>query len=115
MNKRFKFNDVALILIGLVGVVLLWINLDAQGIILYISFLFFGITRSVSYFKLDYYERNMKEILKLISCMLISVISVSHLLVGDEPLIILISVMLLLSSLFYLEPIGQDVSESGIQ
>lgn len=115
MKKRFKFKDVALILTGLVGAVLLWIDLDSQGIILYLSFLFFGVTRSISYFQLNYYERTMKEVLKLISCMLISVISVSHLLVGDEPLVILISVMLLLSSLTYLEPIGQDISESGFQ
>jgi len=110
MEKRFKIQDVVLITAGLVGAVLLWIELDSKGILLYLSFLFFGVTRSIQYFNLNYYERNAKEILKLISCMLISVISISHLIVGDEPLIILISVMLLLSSLNYLEPI----SDSGV-
>lgn len=113
MKPKVKLSDALLILVGLIGAVLLWLHVDPKGFVLYLSFLFFGSSRVVEFFVLKRFERNnLKEILKLVTSILIVVIAGSHLLAGGKPLFGMLSLMVLMAAMATLEP--QNV-ESEIQ
>jgi len=114
MKPKVKLSDALLILSGLIGVILLWLHVDPKGTVLYLSFLFFGSSRVVEFFALKRFERNnLKEILKLVTSLLIVVITSSHLLAGGKPLFGVLSLMVLLLAMATLEP--QKDIESEIQ
>jgi hypothetical protein len=105
MKTKVKLSDVVAVVVGLIGAVLLWLHIDPKGIVLYSGFLIFGSSRVVEFFILKRFERNnLKEILKLITCVLMVVISGSHLLAGGRPLFGMLSLIVLLVAFSQLEP-----------
>ncbi len=123
MKPKVKLSDALLVLVGLIGAVLLWLHLDPKGTVLYLSFLFFGSSRVIEFFILNRFERNnLKEVLKLVTSVLVVIIAGSHLLAGGRPMFGILSLMVLFGILSLmvlmlafatLEP-QKDV-ESGIQ
>jgi hypothetical protein len=114
MKQTVKLSDVLMVLSGLIGAVLLWLHIDVKGIVLYSTFLFFGSSRVVEFFVLHRFERNnLKEILKLITSLLIVVIAGSHIIAGGRPLFGVLSLMVLMLAMATLEP--QKDIESDIQ
>lgn len=114
MNK-LKKEDVILITIGLIGAVLLWINIDPGGWVLYLSFLLFGCLRVIEYFKLSPYQRVRPQILKFIFSLLMIITVITHVIWGGRPLFGLLATLLLLYSIANVEP-GKErnVTESEI-
>jgi len=114
MKAKVKLSDALLILSGLIGAVLLWLHIDPRGTVLYLSFLFFGSSRVVEFFVLNRFERNnLKEVLKVVTSLLIVVIAGSHILAGGRPLFGILSLMVLMLAFATLEP--QKDIESEIQ
>lgn len=114
MNKLSK-QDVILITIGLIGAVLLWIDIDPGGWVLYLSFLLFGCFRVVEYFKLSPYQRLRPQILKFIFSLLMIITVITHVIWGGKPLFGLLATLLLLYSIANVEPRKErNVTESEI-
>jgi len=114
MNKLRK-QDVILITIGLIGAVLLWINLDPGGWVLYLSFLLFGCFRVAEYFALSPYQRQKPQILKFVFSLLMIITVITHVIWGGEPLFGLLATLLLLYTIANVEPRKErNVTESEI-
>lgn len=113
--KRLKTQDAILITIGLIGAVLLWINLDPGGWVLYLSFLIFGCLRVVEYFNLGPYQRNKPQIIRFVFSLLMIITVITHVIWGGEPLFGLLATLLLLYSIANVEPRKErNVTESEI-
>jgi hypothetical protein len=113
--KRFKTQDVILITIGLIGSVLLWIDIDSGGWVLYLSFLLFGCFRVIEYFNLSPYQRLRPQILKFIFSLLMIITVITHVIWGGEPLFGLLATLLLLYSIANVEPRKEsNVTESEV-
>jgi len=113
--NRFRKQDVILITIGLIGAVLLWINLDPGGWVLYLSFLLFGSLQVVEYFGLSPYQRLKPQILKFVFSLLMIITVITHVIWGGEPLFGLLATLLLLYSIANVEPRKErNVTESEI-
>jgi hypothetical protein len=112
MKPQLTRQEVILIAIGLVGAVLLWIDLDPGGWLLYFSFLLFGSLRVVEYFGLSPYQRTKPQILKFIFSLLMIITVITHVMWGGEPLFGLLATLLLLYSIANVEPRGRKVPES---
>ena len=105
MNPKVKLSDILMVVAGLVGAVLIWLHSDSKGTLLYLSFLFFGSSRIINFFGSTHFERNnLKETLKLITCVLITVIASSHLIAGGKPMFGVLSLAVLLLAFSTLEP-----------
>jgi hypothetical protein len=105
MKTKVKISDLIAVVVGLIGAVLLWLHIDPKGAVLYSGFIIFGSSRVVEFFILNRFERNnLKEVLKLVTCLLMVVISGSHLLAGGKPLFGMLSLMVLLVAFSTLEP-----------
>lgn len=114
MNKLTK-QDIVLIAIGLVGAVLMWIDIDPGGWVLYLSFLLFGAFRVGEYFRLNPYQRNKPQILKFVFSLLMIITVITHVIWGGEPLFGLLATLLLLYSISNVEPRDErNVTESEI-
>lgn len=112
---KFKKQDVILITIGLIGAVLLWIDIDSGGWMLYLSFFLFGVMRIVDYFKLGPYQRDKTQILKLVFSGLMIVTVLTHVIWGGRPLFGLLATLLLIYSITNLEPRPEkNISESEV-
>lgn len=113
MNKpKVKLADLLMVVMGLIGAVLIWLHIDPKGTLLYLSFLFFGSSRVIEFFNYKHFERNnLKEILKLVTSLLINIIAGSHLIAGGKPLFGMLSLIVLLLAFSALEP-QPDTSES---
>ena len=113
--NRLRKQDVILITIGLIGAVLLWINIDPGGWVLYLSFLLFGSLQVVEYFNLNPYQRQKPQILKFIFSLLMIITVITHVIWGGEPLFGLLATLLLLYSIANVEPRKErNVTESEI-
>jgi UDP-N-acetylmuramyl pentapeptide phosphotransferase/UDP-N-acetylglucosamine-1-phosphate transferase len=112
MKTQLKRQDAILITIGLVGAVLLWINVDPGGWLLYFSFLLFGSLRVVDYFNLSPYQRTRPQILKFVFSLLMIITVITHVMWGGEPLFGLLATLLLLYSIANVEPRESNVPES---
>jgi hypothetical protein len=115
MITKLRKEDIVLITIGLIGAVVLWIDLDPGGWILYSSFLLFGVLRIIEYFKLNPYERNKTKILKMIFSILMIITVLTHVIWGGQPLFGLLATLLLVYSVTNLEPREEkNISESEV-
>jgi hypothetical protein len=114
MKGRLKTQDVLLITVGLVGAVLLWIDIDSGGWVLYLSFLIFGALRVVDYFGLSPYQRTRPQILKFIFSLLMIITVITHVIWGGEPLFGLLATLLLLYMISNVEPRERNVPESEV-
>ena len=114
MKPKVKLADLLMVVAGLVGAVLIWLRIDSKGTILYWSFLFFGSSRIIDFFGSTHFERNnLKETLKLVTCVLITIIASSHLIAGGKPMFGVLSLAVLLLAFATLEP-QSNTSESEI-
>jgi hypothetical protein len=113
---KLRKEDLILITIGLIGAVVLWIDVDPGGWVLYFSFLLFGILRIAEYFKLGPYQRNKTQVLKLVFSSLMIITVLTHVIWGGQPLFGLLATLLLIYSIISLEPReSKNVSESEAQ
>jgi hypothetical protein len=112
MKTQLKREDFILITIGLIGAVLLWIDIDPGGWMLYLSFLLFGSLRVVDYFRLSPYQRTKPQILKFIFSLLMIITVITHVIWGGQPLFGLLATLLLLYSISSVEPRERNVPES---
>jgi hypothetical protein len=112
MKTQLTKQDFILITIGLIGAVLLWIDIDPGGWMLYLSFLIFGSLRVVEYFGLSPYQRTKPQILKFVFSLLMIITVITHVMWGGEPLFGLLATLLLLYSISNVEPRQRNVPES---
>ncbi len=112
---KLRKEDLILITIGLIGAVLLWIEIDRGGWVLYLSFLIFGILRVAEYFKLNPYQRNKTQVLKLVFSSLMIITVLTHVIWGGRPLFGLLATLLLIYYIINLEPREEkNISESEV-
>jgi len=112
MKPQVKLADLLMVVAGLIGAVLVWLHIDSRGMVLYFSFLSFGSSRVIEFFSYNHFERNnLKATLKLITSLLITIISGSHLIAGGKPMFGVLSLIILLLAFSALEP-QNDTSES---
>jgi hypothetical protein len=115
MITKLRKEDVILITIGLIGAVLLWIDIDSGGWVLYLSFFIFGILRIIDYFKLGPYQRSKTQVLKLVFSSLMIITVLTHVIWGGRPLFGLLATLLLIYSITNLEPREEkNISESEV-
>jgi hypothetical protein len=112
---RLKKQDLILITIGLIGSVLLWIDVDPGAWVLYLSFLLFGCFRVAEFFRLSPYQRVKPQILKFVFSLFMIIVVITHVIWGGEPHVGLLATLLLLYSISSVEP-GKErnVTESEI-
>jgi len=114
--RKLRKEDLILITIGLIGAVLLWINIDPGGWVLYLSFLIFGVLRIAEYFKLGPYQRDKTQIMKMIFSSLMIITVLTHVIWGGQPLFGLLATLLLIYSIINLDPREEkNISESEVQ
>ena len=101
-------------MIGLIGSVLLWIDIDPGGWVLYLSFLLFGSLRVVDYFALNPYQRTKPQILKFVFSLLMIITVITHVIWGGQPLFGLLATLLLLYCISNVEPRESSVPESEV-
>jgi hypothetical protein len=106
--KKLRKQDLILITIGLIGSVLLWIDLDPGGWMLYLSFLIFGILRVSDFFGLNPYQRNRTEVVKFIFSLLIIITVITHIIWGGHPLFGLLAALVLVYSITNMETVAAD-------
>jgi hypothetical protein len=114
MKGRLKTQDAILITVGLIGSVLLWMDVDRGGWVLYLSFLIFGSLRVVEYFGLSPYQRTRPQIQKFIFSLLMIITVITHVIWGGQPLFGLLATLLLLFMISSLEPYDSKVPESEV-
>lgn len=114
MNK-LRRQDWILITLGLIGAVLMWMDVDHGGWVLYLSFLVFGVLRVIDFFKMGPYQRTKFQIIKFIFSLVMIITVVTHVIWGGEPLFGLLATLLLFYFISNLEPGDQpNVSESEV-
>ncbi|HZX74122.1 MAG TPA: hypothetical protein VFE57_06870 [Cyclobacteriaceae bacterium] len=111
MERKLSPLEIICVLIGLVGVILLWLNIDRGGWILYFSFLIIATQKVTLYFGLNPYERNRTEITKVVLSALMIMCIVTHIIWAGKPLFGLLIALLLLQSITNLEPQKKDIPE----
>jgi hypothetical protein len=112
---KLRKEDLILVTIGLIGAVLLWINIDPGGWVLYLAFLIFGILRIADFFRLGPYQRDRTQKLKMVFSSLMIITVLTHVIWGGQPLFGLLATLLLIYSIISLEPRGENISESEAQ
>lgn len=112
MAKLSKPDYIA-ITIGLIGSVLLWIDVDPGGWMLYLAFLVFGVMRVVDFFSLSPYQRNKTQIVKFIFSLLMIITVITHVIWGGEPLFGLLATLVLVYSITNMETRERKVTEGN--
>ncbi len=109
-TQKIRKQDLILITIGLIGSVLLWIDIDPGGWMLYLAFLLFGILRVADFFRLNPYQRNKTQIVKVIFSLLIIITVITHIIWGGHPLFGLLAALVLVYSITNMEatPEGKE-------
>jgi hypothetical protein len=108
MSYNFQKKDLVLMALGLIGVMLLWMNVDPGGWVLYTCFFLFGCLRVVDYFKLSPYERNRNQVLRLVFSAAMIITVITHLIWGGIPLYGLLAALLLLNLVMQFEPLKEE-------
>lgn len=96
-------QDLILITIGLIGSVLLWIEIDPSGWLLYSTFLIFGSMRVSDFFALNPYERTKTERVKFVFSSLIIITVITHVIWGGHPAFGLLAALVLVYSITNVE------------
>jgi hypothetical protein len=112
-DLAIKKSDLVAITIGLVGSVLLWIDIDPGGWMLYLAFLVFGALRVSDFFSLSPYQRNKTQIVKFIFSLLMIIIVFTHVIWGGEPLFGLQATLVLVYSITNIEGQEKKVAEEN--
>lgn len=107
-----KKSDLIAITIGLIGAVLLWIDIDPGGWMLYLAFLIFGSLRVSDFFSLNPYQRNKTQIVKFVFSLLMIIIVITHVIWGGEPLFGFLATLVLVYSITNMETQGKKVAEN---
>ena len=102
-ETSMRKQDLILITLGLIGAVVLWIDVDPGGWILYLSFLIFGIVRVSDFFSLNPYQRDKTQIIKFIFSALIIITVITHVIWGGQPLFGVLATMVLIYSITNME------------
>jgi len=102
MTKLTK-SDLIIITIGLFGSVLLWIDVDPGGWMLYLAFLIFGSLRVSDFFSLSPYQRNRTQVVKFIFSLVMIITVITHIIWGGEPLFGLLATLVLVYSITNME------------
>jgi hypothetical protein len=117
MNKvgmaRITKQDLIIITIGLIGSVVLWIDVDPGGWILYLAFLIFGALRVSDFFSLSPYQRNKTQVVKFIFSLLMIITVITHVIWGGEPLFGLLATLVLVYSITNMETRERKVTEGN--
>lgn len=108
-----KKQDLIAITIGLIGAVLLWIDIDPGGWMLYLAFLIFGSLRVSDFFSLSPYQRNKTQIVKFIFSLLMIITVITHVIWGGEPLFGLLATLVLVYSITNMETREKEVTEGN--
>ncbi len=104
-------QDYIAITIGLIGSVLLWIDVDPGGWMLYLAFLIFGALRVSDFFSLSPYQRDRTQIVKFIFSLLIIITVITHVIWGGQPLFGMLATLVLVYSITNMEVRERKVSE----
>ena len=107
-----KKSDLVSITIGLIGAVLMWIDLDPGGWMLYLAFLVYGSLRVSDFFRLNPYQRNKTQVVKFIFSLLMIIIVITHVIWGGEPLFGFLATLVLVYSITNMETQGKKVPEN---
>ena len=111
MQRKLKTLEIICVLIGLVGVMLLWLMIDPGGWILYFSFLILATHKVILFFGLNPYERSKTEIAKVVLSSLMIMSIMIHIIWDGKPLFGLLIALLLLQSIANMEPHKKDIPE----
>jgi hypothetical protein len=111
---KFKRQDWVLATLGLTGAVLLWIDVDPGGWVLYLAFCCFGGLKVVEFFGLNPYQRTKAQIMKFLFSLLMIITVITHVIWGGEPLFGLLATLLLFYLVANLEPRDKSVKESEV-
>jgi len=107
-----KKQDLIAITIGLIGAVLLWIDIDPGGWMLYLAFLVFGSLRVSDFFSLNPYQRNRTQVVKFIFSLLMIITVITHVIWGGQPLFGLLATLVLVYSITNMETQEKKVAEN---
>lgn len=110
---NLRKQDWLLIALGLVGSVLLWIEVDPGGWMLYLAFLIFGSLRVSDFFSLNPYQRNKTQIVKFFFSLLMITIVITHVIWGGQPLFGLLATLVLVYSITNIEFREREVTEGN--
>jgi len=102
-DLAIKKSDLISITIGLVGAVLLWIDIDPGGWMLYLAFLVYGSLRVSDFFSLNPYQRNRTQVVKFIFSLLMIITVITHVIWGGGPLFGLLATLVLVYSITNME------------
>jgi hypothetical protein len=112
-ETSMRKQDLILITLGLIGAVVLWIDVDPGGWLLYLSFLIFGVMRVYDFFSLNPYQRNRTQIVKFVFSLLIIITVITHVIWGGQPLFGVLATMVLIYSITNMEASSVPERESN--
>ncbi|MEJ0032078.1 MAG: hypothetical protein WDO15_17640 [Bacteroidota bacterium] len=110
---KLQKQDLIAITVGLIGSVLLWIDIDPGGWTLYLAFLIFGVMRVSDFFSLNPYQRNKTQILKFIFSLLMITTVITHVIWGGQPLFGVLAVLVLVYSITNMEAQERKLTEEN--
>jgi UDP-N-acetylmuramyl pentapeptide phosphotransferase/UDP-N-acetylglucosamine-1-phosphate transferase len=108
---KLQKQDLIAITVGLIGSVLLWIDIDPGGWILYLAFLIFGVMRVSDFFSLNPYQRNKTQIVKFVFSLVMIITVVTHVIWGGQPLFGVLAVLVLVYSITNMETRERKLTE----
>ena len=111
--ENLRKSDLITIVIGLIGSVLLWIDIDPGGWMLYFAFLIFGTLRVSDFFSLNPYQRNKTQVVKFIFSLLIIITVVTHVIWAGQPLFGFLAALVLVYSITNMEAQDRKVTEGN--
>src|ERR1044071_1668469 len=110
---KLQKQDLIAITVGLIGSVLLWIDIDPGGWILYLTFLIFGVMRVSDFFSLNPYQRNKTQIVKFIFSLLMIITVITHVIWGGQPLFGVLATLVLVYSITNMETRERKLTEEN--
>jgi hypothetical protein len=110
---KLQKQDLIAITVGLIGSVLLWIDIDPGGWILYLAFLIFGVMRVSDFFSLNPYQRNKTQIVKFIFSLLMIITVITHVIWGGQPLFGVLATLVLVYSITNMETRERKLTEEN--
>lgn len=110
---KLQKTDLIAITVGLIGSVLLWIDIDPGGWMLYLAFLIFGVMRVSDFFSLNPYQRNKTRIVKFIFSLLMIITVITHVIWGGQPLFGVLAVLVLVYSITNMETQERKLTEGN--
>lgn len=113
-DLAIKKQDLIAITVGLIGAVLLWIDIDPGGWMLYLAFLIFGALRVTDFFSLNPYQRDKTQVVKFIFSLLIIITVITHVIWGGQPLFGFLATLVLVYSITNMETQERKSAKSKV-